>query len=55
MLKYLLDANIVIYVIKKRPIEVLALFNRQQGRMAISAITLAKLVHGAEKKPISSP
>ena len=25
------------------------LFNKQQGRMAISAITLAELVHGAEK------
>ena len=49
MLKYLLDTNIVIYVIKQRPIEVLTMFNRQQGRMAISAITLAELVHGAEK------
>jgi len=49
MLKYLLDTNIVIYVIKKRPIEALAAFNKQHGRMAISAITLAELVHGAEK------
>lgn len=49
MLKYLLDTNIVIYVIKQRPIEVLATFNQQHGRMAISAITLAELVHGAEK------
>ena len=49
MLKYLLDTNIVIYVIKQRPIEVLTMFNKQQGRMAISAITLAELVHGAEK------
>ena len=49
MLKYLLDTNIVIYVIKQRPIEVLTMFNRQQGRMAISAITLAELVHGTEK------
>jgi len=49
MLKYLLDTNIVIYVIKRRPIEILATFNQQHGRMAISSITLAELVHGAEK------
>ena len=49
MLKYLLDTNIVIYVIKQRPMQVLEVFNRQHGRMAISSITLAELVHGAEK------
>lgn len=49
MLKYLLDTNIVIYVIKRRPPEIRDVFNRQHGRMAISAITLAELVHGAEK------
>jgi tRNA(fMet)-specific endonuclease VapC len=49
MLKYLLDTNIVIYVIKQRPQEVLATFNEYAGRMAISAVTLAELYHGAEK------
>lgn len=49
MLKYLLDTNIVIYVIKQRPLPVLEIFNRHHGRMAISSITLAELVHGAEK------
>ncbi|WP_085317903.1 type II toxin-antitoxin system tRNA(fMet)-specific endonuclease VapC [Derxia lacustris] len=49
MLRYLLDTNIVIHVIKRRPPEVRELFNRQHGRMAISAITLAELMHGAEK------
>ena len=49
MLKYLLDTNIVIYVIKRRPPEVREVFNQQHGRMAISAITLAELMHGAEK------
>lgn len=49
MLRYLLDTNIVIYVLKQRPIEVLPLFNENAGRMAISAITLAELMHGAEK------
>ncbi|OYU31589.1 MAG: VapC toxin family PIN domain ribonuclease [Comamonadaceae bacterium PBBC2] len=49
MLKYLLDTNIVIYVVKRRPLEVLARFNENAGRMAISAITLSELYHGAEK------
>ena len=49
MLKYLLDTNIVIYVIKRRPIEVMGLFNENAGRMAMSAITLSELFHGAEK------
>lgn len=49
MLRYLLDTNIVIYVLKRRPIEVLATFNTQASRMAISSITLAELLHGAEK------
>jgi tRNA(fMet)-specific endonuclease VapC len=49
MLKFLLDTNIVIYVIKRRPIEVMGIFNENAGRMAISAITLSELFHGAEK------
>ena len=49
MLRYLLDTNIVIYVIKRRPLQALELFNQHAGRMAISAITLAELMHGAEK------
>ncbi len=49
MLRYLLDTNIVIYVLKRRPIEVLAIFNANASRMAISSITLAELLHGAEK------
>lgn len=49
MLKYLLDTNIVIYVLKRRPIEVLAAFNQHAGRLSISCITLAELLHGVEK------
>ncbi|MBR8656062.1 tRNA(fMet)-specific endonuclease VapC [Achromobacter sp. Marseille-Q0513] len=49
MLRYLLDTNIVIYVLKRRPIEVLSIFNANAGRMAISSITAAELLHGAEK------
>lgn len=49
MLRYLLDTNIVIYVLKRRPIGVLKVFNANASRMAISAITQAELLHGAEK------
>lgn len=49
MLRYLLDTNIVIYVLKQRPVEVLHHFNANAERMAISAITLSELFHGAEK------
>jgi tRNA(fMet)-specific endonuclease VapC len=49
MLRYLLDTNIVIYVLKLRPVEVLSTFNANASRMAISSITLAELLHGAEK------
>lgn len=49
MLKYMLDTNIVIYVIKRRPVEVLEAFNRHAGQMCISSITLSELLHGAEK------
>jgi tRNA(fMet)-specific endonuclease VapC len=49
MLRYMLDTNIVIYVIKRRPIELLEVFNRHAGQMCISSITLAELLHGVEK------
>jgi tRNA(fMet)-specific endonuclease VapC len=49
VIQFLLDMNIVIYVIKRRPIEVMQAFNQNISRMAISSITLAELIHGAEK------
>ena len=49
MLKYMLDTNIAIYVINRRPVEVLDTFNRYASRMCISSITLAELLHGVEK------
>lgn len=49
MLRYLLDTNIVIYVIKNKPLSALKVFNEHTGHMAISTITLAELLHGAEK------
>ena len=51
MLKYLLDTNIIIYVLKRRPAEVLKIFNTNASRMAISSITLSELIYGAEKSP----
>ncbi|MBT8520016.1 type II toxin-antitoxin system VapC family toxin [Polynucleobacter paneuropaeus] len=49
MIKYLLDTNIVIYVLKRRPIEALEAFNKNANRIAISSITLSELIYGAEK------
>jgi tRNA(fMet)-specific endonuclease VapC len=43
MLRYLLDTNIVIYVLKRRPVEVLATFNANSRRMANYSITLSEL------------
>jgi tRNA(fMet)-specific endonuclease VapC len=53
MLKYMLDTNIVIYVIKRRPVELLEVFNRHVGQMCISSITLAELMHGVEKSAMA--
>ncbi|KXW55821.1 type II toxin-antitoxin system tRNA(fMet)-specific endonuclease VapC [Ferrovum sp. PN-J185] len=49
MLKFLLDTNIVIYVLKRRPKEMLDIFNTNVSRMAISSITLSELIYGSEK------
>lgn len=49
-MKYMLDTNICIYVIKNKPPVVLQLFRKHQSDgLFISAVTLAELVHGAEK------
>ncbi len=49
MFKYMLDTNIVIYVIKRRPLEIMDIFNANAGIMVMSSITLAELLHGVEK------
>jgi len=54
MLKFMLDTNIVIYVIKRRPLEILEIFNAHAGLMCISSITLAELLHGVEKSAMIS-
>ncbi|MCD6295081.1 MAG: tRNA(fMet)-specific endonuclease VapC [Deltaproteobacteria bacterium] len=48
MLKYLLDTNIVIYTMKNRPQQVKKCFQKHEGEMCISAVTLGELVFGAE-------
>ena len=45
----MLDTNIAIYVIKRRPIEMLSIFNQHAGQLCLSSITLAELLHGVEK------
>lgn len=49
MLKFMLDTNIVIYVIKRKPLEVLDTFNDHANEVCISSITHAELLHGVEK------
>jgi tRNA(fMet)-specific endonuclease VapC len=49
MLKYMLDTNIVIYTIKNRPDEVRTAFNKHDGQMSISTVTLGELIYGAER------
>lgn len=49
MIRYMLDTNICIYVIKKRPTELISIFNNNVNQLSISSITLAELIHGVEK------
>jgi tRNA(fMet)-specific endonuclease VapC len=47
---YLLDTNICIHIIKKKPIKVLARFtNMNLGNIGISSITLSELEYGVYK------
>lgn len=49
MLRYMLDTNIVIFIVKRRPVSLLDIFRQHEGRIAISTITVAEFLHGAEK------
>lgn len=49
MLTYMLDTNIVIYIIKRRPLAVLEKFNLHNNHLCVSSITVAELYYGAEK------
>jgi len=49
-MKYLLDTNLCIYLIKRRPSAVLTHLKRQlPAHVAISAITVAEMRYGADK------
>ncbi len=48
MLKYMLDTNIVIYVIKHKPPQVRSKFNTVATQLCVSSITVAELIYGAE-------
>jgi len=49
-MKYLLDTNICIYIIKKKPEQVLERFVKfKPGSLAISNITVAELYYGVAK------
>ena len=49
-MKFLLDTNICIYLIKQKPLEVLQKFNTYSvGDIGISSITVAELKYGVQK------
>jgi len=49
MIKFMLDTDISIDTIKRKPIEVRRMFNSHSGDISISAVTLGELIHGVEK------
>ena len=49
MLRYMLDTNICIYVIKNRPARLRERFNNIADQLCISIVTFAELIYGAEK------
>ena len=54
-MKLLLDTNICIYLIKRKPLEVLQKFNTYQvGDLGISSITVAELEYGVQKSQFPS-
>jgi len=49
-LKRLLDTNVCIHIIRRRPPEVLSTFERfEVGQVGVSSVTVAELYYGAEK------
>lgn len=49
MLRYLLDTNVCIRVLRDRPPEVRERFNLEADSLCISAVVLTELLHGAAK------
>ncbi len=48
MVKFMLDTDISIYTVKRKPHEVRRMFNIHAGEMSISTVTLGELLFGAE-------
>jgi len=49
MLRYMLDTNVCIQVIKNRPEALRTRFNANAASLCISVVTLSELLYGAEK------
>jgi len=50
MMKFLLDTNICIYIIKRKPLDVIERFNQTKiSQIGISSITLSELLYGVSK------
>ena len=49
MLRYMLDTNLCIRVLRDRPPELRARFNRDADGLCISTVVLMELLHGAAK------
>lgn len=49
MLRYMLDTNVCIRVLRDRPQSARVRFNAEADGLCISAVTLAELLHGAAK------
>ena len=50
MMKFLLDTNICIYIIKRKPLDVIERFNQTTiSQIGISSITLSELLYGVSK------
>jgi tRNA(fMet)-specific endonuclease VapC len=49
MLRYMLDTNLCIRVLRDRPASLRARFNAEAEGLCISTIILSELLHGAEK------
>ena len=52
MLKYMLDTDISIYTMKRKPLEVKRMFNIHLGGICISTVTLGELIYGSENSAI---
>src|SRR5436309_8523357 len=49
MLRYMLDTNICVYAINRRPLDLAARLDEHSEALAISTVVLGELIYGAEK------